>query len=157
MNGSPTRRRWCGDDGSLILLICVYTLIAAAMVVVAVDASAYFLTQRGLSGVADGAAVSAAQALDKDALYAGHSDGELPLDPAGVRAAVASYLDDRQLTVTYPTLSVAEAGTDGRTVTVTLTEDKKLPFLPLVSSLTGAFPNGIVRLQVTARARAPFR
>lgn len=141
----------------MILLILVYTLIAAAMVVVAVDASAFFLTQRGLSGVADGAAVSAAQALDEDVLYAGRANADLPLDPAGVRAAVAGYLDDHGIATTYPTLRVADASTDGETVTVTLTYDKKLPFLTLVSSLTGAFPDGMVRVQVTARARSPIR
>jgi len=40
---------------------------------------------------------------------------------------------------TYPSLQVAEAGTDGETVTVTLTEGKKLPFLALVLALTSAF------------------
>lgn len=151
------RRSWKADDGQLTLLIIVYTLIAAAMVVVAVDASAFFLTQRGLSGVADGAAVSAAQALDEEALYAGRADDDLPLESGGVRLAVAGYLDDHAIATTYPTLRVADASTDGETVTVTLTYDKKLPFLTLVSSLTGAFPNGMVRVEVTARARSPFR
>jgi len=145
------------DDGQVTLLIIVYTLVAAAMVIVAVDASAFFLAQRGLSAVADGAAVSAAQALDVDALYAGRAGADLPLDEAGVRVAVASYLADRELGATYLTLQVIEAGTDGATVTVTLTYDKKLPFLPMVSALTSAFPGGTVRVEVTARARSPFR
>ncbi|MGI8699182.1 MAG: pilus assembly protein TadG-related protein [Mycobacteriales bacterium] len=149
------RRR--GEDGSISLLIVFYTLIAAAMVVVAVDASAFFLAQRGLSSVADGAAVSAAQALDEDAIYAGRAGDELPLDAGGVRAAVAGYLTDRELASTYPTLQVPEASTDGETVTVTLTYDKKLPFVALVSALTNAFPGGTVRVEVTARARSPFR
>jgi uncharacterized membrane protein len=149
------RRR--GDDGSISLLIVFYMLIAAAMVVVAIDASAFFLAQRGLSSVADGAAVSAAQALDEDALYAGRAGDELPLDAAGVRAAVAGYLTDRELASTYPTLQVAEASTDGETVTVTLTYDKELPFLALVSALTNAIPGGTVRVEVTAHARSPFR
>ncbi len=149
------RRR--GDDGSISLMIVFYMLIAAAMVVVAIDASAFFLAQRGLSSVADGAAVSAAQALDEDALYAGRAGDELPLDAAGVRAAVAGYLTDRELASTYPTLQVAEASTDGETVTVTLTYDKELPFLALVSALTNAIPGGTVRVEVTAHARSPFR
>ncbi len=43
------------------------------------------------------------------------------------------------MATTYPSLQVAEAGTDGETVTVTLTEGKKLPFLALVLALTSAF------------------
>jgi len=148
------RRR---EDGQITLLIIFYTLIAAAMVIVAVDASAFFLTQRGLSSVADGAAVSAAQALDADALYAGRAGDELPLEAAGVRAAVATYLEDHAVATTYPSLQVAEAGTDGETVTVTLTEDKKLPFVALVSAITSAFPGGTARVEVTAHARSPFR
>lgn len=150
-------RRRRGDDGQISLLIIFYTLITAAMVIVAVDVSAFFLTQRGLSSVADGAAVSAAQALDADALYAGKGGDELPLEAAGVRAAVATYLDEHVVEATYPTLEVAEASTDGETVTVTLTEDKKLPFLALVSAITSAFPGGTVQVEVTARARSPFR
>lgn len=145
------------DDGQVTLLIIIYTLVAAAMVIVAVDASAFFLAQRGLSSVADGAAVSAAQALDADALYAGRADDELPLEEAGVRAAVAGYLADRELGAAYPTLEIAAANTDGATVTVTLTYDKKLPFLALVSSISSAFPGGAARVEVTARARSPFR
>lgn len=146
-----------GEEGSISLLIIFYMLVAAAMVVVAVDASAFFLAQRGLSSVADGAALAAAQALDEDALYAGRAADELPLDAAGVRAAVVGYLTDRELTSTYPTLQVAEAGTDGETVEVTLTYDKQLPFLALVSAITGAFPGGTVQVEVTAHARSPFR
>ncbi len=67
------------------------------------------------------------------------------------------YLADRELGATYPTLQVAEAGTDGETVTVTLNYDKKLPFLALVSSVTSAFPGGTARVEVTVRARSPFR
>jgi hypothetical protein len=70
---------------------------------------------------------------------------------------VAGYLEDHAVATTYPSLQVAEAGTDGETVTVTLTEDKKLPFVALVSAITSAFPGGTVRVEVTAHARSPFR
>lgn len=39
---------------------------------------------------------------------------------------------------------------------MTLTYDKELPFLALVSALTNAFPGGSVRVEVTAHARLPF-
>lgn len=58
---------------------------------------------------------------------------------------------------TYPTLQVPVAATDGETVTVTLTYDRKLPFLAVVSALTAAFPGGTVQVEVTAHARSPSR
>lgn len=157
MTDPGVRRGGRPEDGQVSLLILVYTLIAAAMVVVAVDASAFFLTQRGLSSVADGAALSAAQAVDEEAMYAGRAHSGLPLESAAVRSAVENYVADRDVGATYPALQVAAAATDGETVTVTLTEEKQLPFLGLVSALSNAFPDGRVRVQVTAHARSPFR
>ncbi len=151
-----TRRRPRGDDGQLLLLIAIYALIAAALVVVAVDASAFFLSRRALASLADGAAVAGTRAENAGALYAGGSRTELPLSVDGVRQEVTRYIADRDAITSYPGLQILDASTDGGTVTVMLSEDKPLPFLPLVSKLTGAFPDGTVRITVVARARAPI-
>ena len=144
------------DDGQVLLVIIGYALIAAALIVVAVDVSAVILARRALSALADGTAIAAAQAADEPRLYARGAGDVLPLVPDGVRAAAATYLERRDAVINYPGLQLVEASTDGTTVTVTLTEDKPLPFLPLVSALTGAFPGGTVRMTATAHARAPL-
>lgn len=138
-------------------MIIGYALIATALVVVAVDASALFLTRRGLSAVADGAAVAGAQALDADAIYAGADSPDLPLDNAGVQQAVSTYLAGSALDTSFPSLRVLAAATDGQQVTVTLQEDKRLPFAGLFAGVPGPLAGGIVHVRATARARAPFQ
>ena len=89
------RRRPSGDEGQLTLLIIGFVAIAAVLIVIGVDASKVFLAQRALSSAADAAALSASQAVDKAAIYAGtggRCGGLLPLDDveASRRAASAS-------------------------------------------------------------------
>jgi Flp pilus assembly protein TadG len=148
-----------GERGTVLLLVIAYALIGLALVLVVIDASAAFLTRRGLSGVADGAATSAAQAADLDRVYADGTGAALPLDPDGVRHAVARYVADPDVLAVYPSLEVLDASTDGQTVTVTVTlrTRKRLPFLSLVSGVTGRFPGGAVPVAVTARARSTVR
>jgi len=143
------------DEGQIILVAIAYTLIAASLVIVAVDASAFFLSRRALAALADGASVAGTHAENAGVLYGTGPGSDLPLDPAGVRAEVAGYLDVRDAVTAYPNLQLLDAATDGHTVTVMLSEDKPLRFLTLVSKLTGAFPGGTARITVRARARAP--
>lgn len=149
------------DDGAILLLTIGYALIAIALIVVAVDASAFFLSRRSLAALADGAAVAGTHAEDADQIYAGTITGtgsgaDLPLAADGVRAHVVRYLADRDTGSAPSELYLADVGTDGRTVSVSLAEDKALPFLGLINSVTGAFPGGTARIEVTARARAPL-
>lgn len=147
------------DAGQLMILVIGYALIAAALVVVVVDASAFFLARRSLGALADGAAVAGTRAEDQGALYGGGAlaGGRLPLAAAEVRLEVSAYLAARDADPAYPNLALAEASTDGVTVNVVLTSDKPLPFLRLVNRLTGAFPGGTARVQASARAQAPVR
>ncbi len=153
--------RWvCGpsvdrssDDGAIMLLTIGYALIAIALIIVAVDASAFFLSRRALAGLADGAAVAGTHAEDGNRLYTTGAGSDLPLTSDGVRAAVVGYLTTRD--TGYPRLQLGDVGTDGVTVSVVLTDDKPLPFLTMINALTGTFPGGTARIEVTARARAP--
>ncbi|MEP6462092.1 MAG: pilus assembly protein TadG-related protein [Frankiaceae bacterium] len=148
--------RRCGrDHGSILLLTIGYALIAIALIVVVVDASAFFLSRRALSALADGAAVAGTHAEDGNEIYAAGTGTTVPLTDDGVRSEVDGYLAARETAAAYPHLQLADLGTDGTTVSVSLREDKPLPFLALIGDLTGAFPGGTARIDVTARARAP--
>lgn len=143
------------DGGQLLILLVGYALIAAALIVVAVDVSAVVLTRRALSSLADGAALAGVQAADQTALYTRPPAGALPLEPSAVAAAVADYLARRDSTVHYPGLQLLAADSDGVSVTVRLRVDKPLPFLALVHRVSGAFPGGSTAITVQASARAP--
>src|SRR3954470_16799716 len=98
-----------GDEGQLTLLIIGVVAIAAVLIVIGVDASKVFLAQRALSSAADAAALSAAQAVDKQAIYSGTGGGcggLLPLDEAEATQRAAGAVDDQadSLRTTFATL-----------------------------------------------------
>lgn len=144
------------DRGAILLLTIGYVLIAVTLVIVVVDVSAFFLSRRALAALADGAAVAGTSAEDGRRLYGSGPGAQLPLDALGVRSAVSDYLIDRDAGTAYPHLQVREVTTDGGTVSVVLTEDKPLPFLSVVNSITGTFPGGTAQILVAAHARAPI-
>lgn len=143
------------ERGSISVLLLGYVLIVLALLVVVVDASSFYLARRSLSALADGAALDAASVADVDAVYAGRLGGDLPLDAASARAEVVRYLSERDLAGGAPGLRLVGVATDGVTVSVALSEDKPLPFLGMVSRLTGAFAGGTAPVSATASARAP--
>ena len=131
-----------GDDGQLMLLMAFFALFAALLVVVVVDASAAFLAHRELAGVADGAALAAAQSVDTDAYYAGGAGGgALPL--GDVEAVAASY--------------VAAAAPDAEVTAVTLVDGGRAVRVSLRRRIRFAlaaavFPDGTeIGAEATAR------
>jgi len=88
----PLTRRPVGEDGQLTLLVIGFTMIAAMMIAVAIDASVVFLARQRLAGQADGAALAAAQQLDDGAYFGGAGCAEsLPVAQGAVDAVVAPY------------------------------------------------------------------
>ena len=144
------RRVRSGDDGTILVLVLGFTAVLMLMVAVVVNVSSVVLAKRALVSAADGAAVSAAQSLDLDALYAdGLGAGRVPLDVAVARSRVAAY--EAQAAVGQPGLQlVVELSADGRTAIVRGRREVDLPF----GRVLGFAP---VRVEAEARARAPIR
>ncbi len=134
-----------GEDGTVLMLVIGFTIVLVVMVGVVVDVSAVVLAKRSVAASADGAAVSAAQALDLDALYRDGLRDQLPLDSAQAASRVAAY--EAQAAVGQPGLRLS-VQVDGRTAVVTATRTVALPF-PVPGS------PGTVDVQSVARARAP--
>ena len=143
-----TRLGRSDDEGTILVLLLGFTAVLLLMVAVVVNVSAVILAKRGLASAADGAAVSAAQALDLDALYArGLDAGRIPLDTGQARARVASY--EAQAVGSQPGLQLAVAiSSDGTTAIVRGRREVRLPF----GRLLGFRP---VTVEAEARARAP--
>jgi hypothetical protein len=132
------------DGGSVLLLVLGFAGVLLTMVAVVVDVSAVVLAKRGVASAADGAAVSAAQALDLDAAYAGGIGRQLPLEVGEARARVAAH--EAQVRRQQPGLRLA-LRIEGRTAVVTGSRTVRLPF-----RLPGTGP---VRVTAVARSRAP--
>jgi hypothetical protein len=139
-----TRRRPMGDDGTVLLLVLGFTGVLLALVAVVVDVSVVILAKRAAASAADGAAVSAAQALDIGELHTGGLGRRIPLDLAEARARVAAY--EGQVRSQQPGLGLA-VRLEGRTAVVTARRTVPLPL-----RVPGVGP---VQVRAVARAEAP--
>lgn len=148
------------DEGQLTLLLIGYAAVALILVVVGVDVSAAFLARRALASAADAAALDAAQAVDRAAVYSGSVGGcgaTLPLDPDLARSrALAVVADDAgDLRRTFRQLDPVAVNVNGGTVTVHLSGRAKVPFGRLLAVLVPGHDDGAVEIDVTAHARSP--
>lgn len=133
------------DSGSVLLLVIGFTGILLVLVAVVVDVSAVVLAKRAAASAADGAAVSAAQSLDLETVYAGGLGEQIPLDAGLAQARVASYA--HRVSGSQPGLRLA-VEIQARTAVVTATRRLQLPLrMPGFS--------GTVDVRAGARARAP--
>ena len=132
------------DEGSVLLLVIGFAGILLVLVAVVADVSAVVLAKRSVASAADGAAVSAAQALDLDAVYDQGLGEQLPLSTGDARARVAAY--EAQARGQQPGLRLV-LRLEGRTAVVTGSRTVRLPF-----RLPGTGP---VRVSAVARSRAP--
>ena len=132
------------EDGSVLLLVIGFAGLLLVLVAVVADVSAVVLAKRNVASAADGAAVSAAQALDLDAVYAEGLGDRLPLSTGDARTRVAAY--EAQARGQQPGLRLA-LRLEGRTAVVTGSRTVRLPF-----RLPGTGP---VRVSAVARSRAP--
>lgn len=101
-------RRRCRDQtGAATLLIVGFAMLLLMMVAVVTDASAAYLQRQGLDTLADGAALTGADAgASGGEAYAGGLDADLHLDPGPARAAVFAYLRRADAYARYPGLTV---------------------------------------------------
>jgi uncharacterized membrane protein len=140
-----------GDDGQLILLILIYTVIAGLLVTVVVDVSKVYLYRRSLVAAADGAALSAANQPDLASVYDG-AGSTLPLSSAGTESAVRQYARDAEMARRFEGFQIVDVTTDGSTVMVTFGSRVRMPFLGLLPSrYSGGYP-----VHAVARATSPL-
>ena len=138
------RPSWRDDEGSVLVLTLGLAGLLVVVVAIVANVSAVVLAKRGVASAADGAAVSAAQALDEQALLTSGLGTEIPLSAADAAARVAAYQADAQVGQPGLQLSVRLEGT---TAVVTAARVVRPPF--------AVFGQGDVTVTAVARARAP--
>ena len=132
------------DEGSVLLLVLGFAGILLTLVAVVVDVSAVVLAKRSVASAADGAAVSAAQALDLDAVHDAGLGTQIPLSAGDARVRVAAYEEQARQQQRGLRLVLR---LEGRTAVVTGSRTVRLPF--------GLPGTGRVGVSAVARARAP--
>jgi len=138
-------RRPAGEDGTILVLTLGLVAILVVMVGVVVNVSSVVLAKRGVASAADGAAVSAAQALDLGALYDSGLGAQVPLSYPDAAARVQAYAVGAR--PGQPGLQLSLAIEDGATAVVEGVRVVRPPF-PLLGT-------GDVTVRAVARARAP--
>jgi hypothetical protein len=156
-----------GDQGQILPLLLVYTLIGFLLIVVVVDATAVHLQRNRLVALADGAALDAADALDRARFYRDGAPGAVadeapgapssllpavPLSDATVQASVQEYITvaSPEARLTGTVVGSPTGSPDGISAEVTLTA---VAVLPLFGVVVAGWSDG-VPLEVTSRARA---
>jgi Flp pilus assembly protein TadG len=155
-----TRDR-CRDEGQLTLLIIGFVAIAAMLVVVGIDASKLFLARRALSSVADSAALAAAEAVDKNAIYTGSGGGcgnLLPLDESRAASLAGDTVadDETDLRHTFATLDAPDTVVVNGTVTVHLSGEVALPFGRIIAFLVPGHADGRAHVEAVSHAQSPL-
>lgn len=139
------------ERGSITPLVLGLTVIAMLLIAGTVAVTSAHLSRMRLLDVADGAALSAANALDDTAYRKGVGDA-VPLSTASVRQRAAAYVESRPRPGSILAWRLEpDTGTpDGRTAVVALTGEAALPMVgPALRELGVS-----VTISVRSQARA---
>ena len=117
------------EQGQTSLLIIGFAVVAAMLVAVVVDASVAYLHRQGLSSLADGAALAAADGVQGEQVYVGGLGDRAEVDPVVAEVYVADYLRALGAAEHYPGLRYDVQVTSGR-VLVRVAAPVDLPFTP---------------------------
>ena len=150
MSGSAGRGRR-DESGSVSILVLGLTMVAAILIAGTVAVTSAHLSRMRLLDVADGAALSAANALD-DAAYREGVGTAVPLSNASVRERAAAYVGGRPRpgSITQWRLGSGTGTPDGVTAVVDLTGEAELPLVGGVLRSLGVS----VTISVRSEARA---
>lgn len=116
------------DEGSILLFGIGLAVTALMIVTLAINVASLWVTRNVLDGIADGAALSAAQAIDTDAIYQDGIGTSLRLNETLARNRVLEYVHVAQATKQVEQFSVSSVTVSGTSVTVILQGIPKLPF-----------------------------
>lgn len=154
MSGTPRRRPTRGrrdENGSISLFILGLTLIAMVLIAGTVAVTSAQVSRMRLLDLADGAALSAANALDESAYHQGVGES-VPLSNTSVQQRSAVYLGSRPRpgSINRWRLDPGTGTPDGRTAVVVLVGDAELPMVgPALRDLGVS-----VTIRVESRARS---
>ncbi|MGL5910833.1 MAG: pilus assembly protein TadG-related protein [Phycicoccus sp.] len=139
------------EGGSISLYILGLTMVAVMLIVGTIAVTSAQITRMQLLDVADGAALSAANALDRGAYGAGVGDA-VPVSTRSVEGGAAAYLRAREppSRVIEWRLTSATGTPDGRTAVVGLAARVRVPLIGDLLDQLG----GEITISVESRARA---
>jgi hypothetical protein len=124
------------EDGSILVFGIGLAVTAIMIFTLAVNVATLWLTRNVLDGIADGAALAAAQAIDSDAIYESGVGGNLKLNSSQAKNRVKQYVQTGNIKSQVRELEIKSVVVSGTSVTVTLQAKPNLAFgylLPISS------------------------
>jgi hypothetical protein len=108
------------DHGSILVFGIGLSLAGLMIATVSINVASIWVTKNTLDGIADGAALAAAQAVDVDVIYREGVGNNLRLNESLARIRVKEYLKVADAGSQIQNLSVSSVSVSGSAVTVTV-------------------------------------
>jgi len=116
------------DDGSILLFGIGLSVAGLMIATVSINVASLWVTKNVLDGIADGAALSAAQAVNSDAIYRNGLGKNLRLDENLARTKVNQYVVAANVRSQVQQFSVRSVVVSGTAVTVTVQASPRTSF-----------------------------
>ena len=116
------------DDGSILLFGIGLAVAGLMIATVSINVASLWVTRNVLDGIADGAALSAAQAVNTDAIYRDGLGSNLRLNENLARARVNEYVVAANVSSQVEQFSIRSIVVSGTSVTVTIQAKPRTAF-----------------------------
>jgi archaellum component FlaF (FlaF/FlaG flagellin family) len=122
------RNFFTSDEGSILVFGIGLSLVGLMIATVSINVASIWVTRNVLDGIADGAALSAAQAVDVDSVYRQGLGTQLRLSETLARTKVREYVTAANVGSQVQQFSVRSVVVSGTSVTVTVQASPKTAF-----------------------------
>lgn len=122
------RNFFTSDEGSILVFGIGLSLVGLMIATVSINVASIWVTRNLLDGIADGAALSAAQAVDVDSVYRQGLGTQLRLGETLARTKVREYVTAANVGSQVQQFSVRSVVVSGTSVTVTVQASPKTAF-----------------------------
>ena len=122
------RKSLANDDGSILLFGIGLAVAGLMIATVSINVASLWVTRNVLDGIADGAALSAAQAVNTDAIYRDGLGSNLRLNENLARARVNEYVVAANVSSQVEQFSIRSIVVSGTSVTVTIQAKPRTAF-----------------------------
>lgn len=122
------RKLFARDEGSILLFGIGLSVAGLMIATVSINVASLWVTKNVLDGIADGAALSAAQAVNSDSIYRDGLGTNLRLDENLARVKVNQYVAAADVRSQVQQFSVRSVVVSGTAVTVTVQASPRTAF-----------------------------
>ncbi len=144
------RKFFTRDEGSILLFGIGLSVAGLMIATVSINIASIWVTRNVLDGIADGAALSAAQAVDTDSIYRNGLGGSLRLNENSARSRVNKYVAASGARSQVEQFAVRSVTVSGTAVTVIVEAKPRAAFgylMPISSPVVVSSSKAINRVR----------